>query len=296
MEFNHHHHHHHHHHKHHDEHEETLNIPPPGLTHPPPPVVHHYPPQEVVHHLPHHPPPPPEFAHHYPPPPFGAPVFTPPAPSPYDPAPAYPVPPPAYPVPPPAYPVPAPAYPVPAPAYPAPYPPAYVDLITHASVPDDLLSKPTFRIFSKAGPDYSLTIRNGEVALALTNPHDVNQHWYKDERFSTRVQDAEGSPAFTLINKGTGEAIQHAIGSTQPIRLIPYDPIVLDVDVLWTQSRDLGDGYRAIRKVNDVNLNLDAYHGDKTSGGVHEGTTVVLWEWKAGDNQQWKIFPFCKFF
>ncbi|XP_019434409.1 PREDICTED: tripartite motif-containing protein 66-like [Lupinus angustifolius] len=243
---------HHHHHHHHHKHHDEHE----EINHPPPGLTHPHP--------------------HPPPPAYAAPVFTQPAPSPY----------------PPAYP----------PAYPSPYPPAdvtqypprpaYVDLITHASVPDDLLSKPTFRIFSKAGPDYSLSIRNGDIVLALTNPQDVYQHWYKDQRFSTRVQDSEGSPAFTLINKGTGEAIKHAIGSTQPIRLIHYEPAVLDVEVLWTESRDLGDGYRAIRKVDDVNLNLDAYHGDRSSGGVHEGTTVVLWEWKAGDNQHWKIFPF----
>jgi hypothetical protein len=47
--------------------------------------------------------------------------------------------------------------------------------------------------------------------------------------------------------------------------------------------------------VNNIQLNMDAFHGDKNSGGVHDGTTVVLWDWNKGDNQQWKILPYCKF-
>ncbi|KAE9588793.1 putative ricin B, lectin domain-containing protein [Lupinus albus] len=255
MTFNHIHHHEHHHH-HHDEHHHRH---------------HHEEEEETVNHPPPgltYPPPPPGLTHPYPheAAPYAAPVYTHPVPAPYPPADG---------------------------THYAPHP-AYVDLVTHASVPDELLNKPTFRIFSKAGPDYSLTIRNGEVVLALKNPEDVNQHWYKDEKFSTRVKDSEGSPAFSLINRGTGDAIKHSVGSTQPIRLTRYEPSILDVDVLWTESRDLGDGYRAVRQVNNINLNMDAFHGDHSSGGVHDGTIVVLWEWKAGDNQQWKILRFLR--
>lgn len=57
----------------------------------------------------------------------------------------------------------------------------------------------------------------------------------------------------------------------------------------------MGDGYRAIRMVNNIRLNVDAFHGDKKSGGVHDGTTIVLWEWNKGDNQLWRIVPYCKF-
>jgi hypothetical protein len=47
--------------------------------------------------------------------------------------------------------------------------------------------------------------------------------------------------------------------------------------------------------VNNIQLNMDAFHGDKNSGGVRDGTTIVLWDWNKGDNQQWKISPYCKF-
>lgn len=79
------------------------------------------------------------------------------------------------------------------------------------------------------------------------------------------------------------------------VQLCPYDPDVLDESVLWTESRDIGDGFRALRMVNNIRLNFDAFHGDKNHGGVHDGTILVLWEWKKGDNQRWKIVPYCKF-
>jgi hypothetical protein len=53
----------------------------------------------------------------------------------------------------------------------------------------------------------------------------------------------------------------------------------------------VGKGFRCIRMVNNIRLNFDAFHGDKDHGGVHDGTTVVLWEWAKGDNQSWKILP-----
>lgn len=43
------------------------------------------------------------------------------------------------------------------------------------------------------------------------------QHWFKDEKYSTRVKDQEGFPAFSLVNKATGEAIKHSIGATHPV-------------------------------------------------------------------------------
>ncbi|KAL5995015.1 hypothetical protein ACLOJK_025073 [Asimina triloba] len=84
-------------------------------------------------------------------------------------------------------------------------------------------------------------------------------------------------------------------GNLLQVRLWPYNPDVLDESVLWTESRDTGNGFRALRMVNNIRLNLDAFHGDKDHGGVRDGTTLVLWEWAKGDNQKWKIVPYCKF-
>ncbi|XP_072974698.1 ricin B-like lectin R40G3 [Typha angustifolia] len=156
----------------------------------------------------------------------------------------------------------------------------------------DLARHPTVKIFCRANPNYSLSIRDGSVVLAPTDPKDMHQHWIKDMRFSTKVQDEEGYPAFALVNKATGEALKHSFGQSHPVRLVPYNPDYLDESVLWTESRDVGRGFRCIRMVNNIYLNFDAFHGDKDHGGVHDGTTLVLWKWCKGDNQSWKIAPY----
>ncbi|XXG50964.1 hypothetical protein AAC387_Pa02g4847 [Persea americana] len=155
-----------------------------------------------------------------------------------------------------------------------------------------VVNKPTVRVYCKAETNYSLSIMDGKVILARSDPNDEFQHWIKDEKYSTRVKDEEGFPSFALVNKATGQAIKHSIGATHPVQLCPYDADVLDESVLWAESRDTGDGYRAVRMVNNIRLNFDAFHGDKNHGGVHDGTTLVLWEWKKGDNQRWKIVSY----
>ncbi|XP_030453120.1 ricin B-like lectin R40G3 [Syzygium oleosum] len=153
-------------------------------------------------------------------------------------------------------------------------------------------NKRTYKVYCKAEPNYSLTIRDSKVILAPSDSGDPYQKWYKDEKFSTRVKDEEGFPCFSLVNKATGEAIKHSAGASHPVQLVPYNPEQLDASVLWTESKDLGNAYRTVRMVNNVRLNLDAFHGDKQSGGVRDGTTIVLWQWNHGDNQRWKITPY----
>lgn len=155
-----------------------------------------------------------------------------------------------------------------------------------------LANKPTVKVCCKAGPDLFLTIRDGQVILATSDPSDEFQHWYKDEKFSTRVKDEEGFPCFSLVNKATGQAIKHSVGSGHPVQLVRYNPDELDSSILWSESKDIVDGYRAVRMINNIRLNVDAFHGDKDHGGVHDGTTIVLWEWAKGDNQQWRITPY----
>ncbi|KAK6130965.1 hypothetical protein DH2020_035291 [Rehmannia glutinosa] len=98
---------------------------------------------------------------------------------------------------------------------------------------DELARKPSVRMYSKAETNYSLTIRDGKVILARSDPSDPFQ-----------------------------------------VQLAPYNANVVDESVLWTESKDLGDSYRAIRMVNNIRLNVDAFNGDKNHGGVHDGTTI----------------------
>uniref|UniRef100_A0A0D9UVT1 Ricin B lectin domain-containing protein n=1 Tax=Leersia perrieri TaxID=77586 RepID=A0A0D9UVT1_9ORYZ len=157
----------------------------------------------------------------------------------------------------------------------------------------------TYRIYCKAGEDnYSLAARDGKtnlIPLCLKSQICVGmQHWVKDMKYSTRVKDEEGYPAMALVNKATGEALKHSLGQSHPVRLARYNSEYMDESVLWTESRDVGGGFRCIRMVNNIYLNFDALHGDKDHGGVRDGTTLVLWEWCEGDNQRWKIVPWCK--
>ncbi|PWZ34106.1 Ricin B-like lectin R40G3 [Zea mays] len=138
----------------------------------------------------------------------------------------------------------------------------------------------TYRIYCKAGEDqYSLASRDGKVCLVRTDRDDDAQHWIKDMKYSTRVKDEEGYPAIVLVNKATGEALKHSLGQSHPVLLTRHNPDSLDESVLWTESRDVGDGFRCIRMVNNIYLNFDALHGDKDHGGVRDGTALVLWEW-----------------
>lgn len=53
------------------------------------------------------------------------------------------------------------------------------------------------------------------------------------------------------------------------------------------------EGYRRIRMFNNIHLNMDAELGDHPD--IQDGNKIVLWEWKTGDNQIWKISSHCKF-
>lgn len=113
--------------------------------------------------------------------------------------------------------------------------------------------------------------------------------WIKDEAWGNKVQDDGGNPAFALVNRATGLALQHAKHESEQVRLVEYDPNNLDESLLWTLSDDLGGGYHAVRKASDTSLNLDAWKADADSGGVHDGTVLTLYKWNKGANQLWKI-------
>ncbi|KAI0531381.1 hypothetical protein KFK09_000935 [Dendrobium nobile] len=169
--------------------------------------------------------------------------------------------------------------------------PGHSDDVRHQGDGEYFKGLQTVRVFTKAEENYSLSIRDGKVILTRHDPSDEYQHWFKDMKYSTKVKDEEGFPAFALVNKATGQAIKHSIGATHPVQLVPYKPNFLDESVLWAESSDLGDGFRCIRMVNNISLNFDAFNGDEDHGGVHEGTVIVLWEWLKGKNQRWKIAP-----
>ncbi|XP_076943223.1 ricin B-like lectin R40G3 [Bidens hawaiensis] len=142
----------------------------------------------------------------------------------------------------------------------------------------------------EAKTDHSLTIHNGKVILAPTNTSDPYQHWIKDEKFGCDVKDEQGYSSFALVNKATDQALKHAIGVKYPVQLTAYNPNALDMSVLWSMSRNPGDGYRAVRAASNIHLNVTAHNSDT------HGQEVVFWDWNATDDQRWTIAFCCKFF
>lgn len=76
--------------------------------------------------------------------------------------------------------------------------------------------------------------------------------------------------------------------------MVEYEPSTRDESVLWSQSEDMGDGYRCIRLANKITWNLDVLRGDKKSGGIKDGAPVILFPWKKQENQLWKITHACE--
>jgi len=95
-----------------------------------------------------------------------------------------------------------------------------------------LEAEPTCRIYCKADEGFSVTICDGNICLAPTDPDDVYQHWIQDKRPGNMIRDEDGYPAFALVNKVTGDAIRGSKGDDPFTTLVQYNPFYLDVSVL----------------------------------------------------------------
>ncbi|GKV07526.1 hypothetical protein SLEP1_g19286 [Rubroshorea leprosula] len=152
----------------------------------------------------------------------------------------------------------------------------------------------TVKVYCKAQARCNITVVNGKVGYVESNPSDKFQHWYKDERYRT-TKDAEGYPAFALINKATGHALKHSTGSNKPLQLVCYKPTAVDESILWTEGEDLGDGYKAIRMANNIHLNIHLNQkfvskGEVTAVSTDPDDPVILSPWNNGaDNEMWKM-------
>eukprot|EP00249_Psilotum_nudum_P036812 c879_g1_i1 orf=182-1015(+) len=241
-------------------------------------------------------------------PPYPAPLHN--APPPYNPLPVPPAASPypdsfhnvATPYPPPQqmYPFPAPSYPASLPHNTTPYPPHHYPPTVPAAEevdckPADLIELPRgqlVRVFCKSNRDFNLAVRHDGVVMVSADSEDATQQWIKDETPGMRVRDVYGFPAFCLVNKAHKKIVKHAKEKGQQLLLIDYKPGILDDDILWTESQDFGEGYKTVRMASDTLLNMTVFHGDKKSGGLKDGSPVVLDTWHKQDYQLWKIFPF----
>ncbi|XP_038681880.1 ricin B-like lectin R40G3 [Tripterygium wilfordii] len=109
-------------------------------------------------------------------------------------------------------------------------------------------NKPSYRVYCRASPNYNLAVRQGIAILVPIDENDHRQHWYKDDKYNNKT-DNWGFPAFSLVNKATGQTLKHSFGHPVPVRLVTYNPDVLDESVLWALAEDRGEGYRSIRSL-----------------------------------------------
>lgn len=152
---------------------------------------------------------------------------------------------------------------------------------------------PTYRVACIDDINFSMSIKDGKVILAKANPNDDYQHWYKDDKHGSTVKDAFGNPAFSLINKVTGQVIKKPLELGQPLLLAPYNASDLDKTVLW--------GWNATRNGPFAILNVmeDAYslkYDFTADGGAKDGVQIIARSWIKSDpddrSQQWIINPY----
>nr|XP_034589646.1 ricin B-like lectin R40C1 [Setaria viridis] len=141
-----------------------------------------------------------------------------------------------------------------------------------------LEAEPSCRIYCKVEERLSVTVRNGAVCLAPTDPNDKYQHWIQDKRPGNRVKDVDAYPAFALINKVMGDAIKgcKSMGHGHPLKLVPYNPFYLDISVLWTTSHDMGHGFSCIHLVDRTSLGFEGVFDDNTSIVLSEDCPLVF--------------------
>ncbi|PVH32764.1 hypothetical protein PAHAL_9G481400 [Panicum hallii] len=151
----------------------------------------------------------------------------------------------------------------------------------------------TFRIHCRASDDLGLAIVGGEPVLTKANGRDDRQLWLKDLTYGAGVTDEAGSPAFALVNKATGEALKHSLGHGHPVRAVRLHLAgYVDESVLWAESdEDLGDGFRRVHMLNNIDFIFDAEASIPDLGGARDGTRLILFRWNGGLNQQWRIAP-----
>ncbi|XP_038719659.1 ricin B-like lectin R40G3 [Tripterygium wilfordii] len=150
-------------------------------------------------------------------------------------------------------------------------------------------NQPSYRVYCRASPYHNLTVSDGVAILAPINENDDRQYWHKDDKYSY-IKDAGGLPAFSLVNKATGQTLKHFFKHYVPVRLVDYNPCVLDKSVLWAQADDRGEGYAAIRSLNANDTHLEAAALDNCS---YRGAIIVGGFWRDDKNQHWKIERRC---
>jgi hypothetical protein len=75
--------------------------------------------------------------------------------------------------------------------------------------------------------------------------------------------------------------------------LSKFNPTQLDESLLWTESEDLGSGFKKIKARSNVYVGLDAlYDKEWMSAGLQEGMRLGVWKDVSGVSHQWRMEEF----
>lgn len=143
------------------------------------------------------------------------------------------------------------------------------------------------RVFCKYSRSFNLAVKDNKLMMLEADTEDEFQQWIRDDKYSIRVRDINGHPAFMLINKGSKKVLKHGKGKLEDVQLTNYTSEIQDDDLFWTESQDFGEGYKTVRKASDTLLNLSVACGNK----IENGSAIILDSWHKRDSQLWKIFP-----
>ncbi|KAL2330214.1 hypothetical protein Fmac_017795 [Flemingia macrophylla] len=141
--------------------------------------------------------------------------------------------------------------------------------------------------FDKGEPRFSKLDEPNQLHMKLIHS---DPRTFKEARNDGILFIANLGEKTTHSSRGENESATVSTNPTQHLchayaahcrRACPPPPLLAEYkneSILWTESEDLGDGHKNIRMMNNIRLNVDACKGDKQSGGVHDGTSIVLWK------------------
>lgn len=67
----------------------------------------------------------------------------------------------------------------------------------------------------------------------------------------------------------------------------------MDGSIIWSLGRkDEGHGFKGLRAVTNIHLNLEAANADKAHGGVRDGNRLLVSTWLGQENFKWKVQTF----
>ncbi|KAL6642353.1 hypothetical protein ACP70R_020534 [Stipagrostis hirtigluma subsp. patula] len=150
------------------------------------------------------------------------------------------------------------------------------------------------RIFCRANTGLNVACRGDKVLLVPADSSNKSQSWFtdvqwiKDSSFVGNLTDNNGERAFALVNVTTGQALVNQYAEAE-LQLVPYSGHVsVELPMLWSQGKELVDGFSEIRALQEPYYTLNAYGGDP----IREEAVVGTYRSQSSyDHAIWKIAP-----